>query len=169
MRLILCKRQGRRDWQPLWTRWEQSYLLCVKVQVKEATFVLKRCHCFLATYSKNLESYWTDSNLGIFAKGNLLLSTSHPSTWGNQRGARRRYSLVASSKFMAPLPGTPLFKIGELHTIFYLCFLVLLVYFLFFAFESFMKNQKNSWYLLSLSFSAYWCYPHHGCGTTQIW
>lgn len=27
--LILCKRQGRRDWQPLCTRWEQSYLyLC---------------------------------------------------------------------------------------------------------------------------------------------
>src|SRR6187399_3657195 len=30
--------------------------------------------------------------------------------------------------FLAPLPGTPLFKIGELHAIFYLCFLVLLVY-----------------------------------------
>src|SRR4051812_37159688 len=29
-----------------------------------------------------------DSNRGIFAKGNLLLATSQPSTWGNQRGAR---------------------------------------------------------------------------------
>ena len=29
LRLILCKLQGRRDWQPLCTRWEQSYLyLC---------------------------------------------------------------------------------------------------------------------------------------------
>src|SRR6187399_2124117 len=30
--------------------------------------------------------------------------------------------------FLAPLPGTPLFRIGESHAIFYLCFLVLLVY-----------------------------------------
>src|SRR3954466_6935447 len=27
-------------------------------------------------------------NLGIFTKGNYPLSTSQPSTWGNQRGAR---------------------------------------------------------------------------------
>src|SRR3954467_4684501 len=27
LRLILCKQQGRRDLQPLYTRWEQSYLL----------------------------------------------------------------------------------------------------------------------------------------------
>jgi hypothetical protein len=27
-----------------------------------------------------------ETNLGIFAKGNLLLATSQPSTWGNQRG-----------------------------------------------------------------------------------
>src|SRR4051812_3741177 len=27
LRLILCKQQGRRDWQPLCTRWEQNYLL----------------------------------------------------------------------------------------------------------------------------------------------
>ena len=26
--LILCKRQGRRNWQLLCTRWEQSYLFC---------------------------------------------------------------------------------------------------------------------------------------------
>ena len=29
--LILCKQQGRRDWKPLWTHGEQSYLLCVQV------------------------------------------------------------------------------------------------------------------------------------------
>ena len=27
LHLILCKEQDQRDWQPLWTRWEQSYLL----------------------------------------------------------------------------------------------------------------------------------------------
>src|ERR1043165_8768008 len=26
--LILCKRQGRRNWRLLYTRWEQSYLFC---------------------------------------------------------------------------------------------------------------------------------------------
>src|ERR1041385_6902447 len=35
--LILCKQQSRRNGQLLCTRWEQSYLLCVKVQAKLAT------------------------------------------------------------------------------------------------------------------------------------
>src|ERR1041385_3640048 len=48
----------------------------------------------------------------------------------------------ASRKFLAPLSGTPHFKIGELHTIFYLCFLVLFVYLSVFALVSFIKNQK---------------------------
>ena len=48
---------------------------------------------------------------------------------------------------------TPLFKIGELHTIFYLCFLVLLVYFLVFALESYTKNHKKiSYFAFSSSF-----------------
>ena len=50
---------------------------------------------------------------------------------------------MSSSEFLAPLPGTPVYKIGELHTIFYLCFLVLLVYFPVFALESFIKNTKK--------------------------
>src|ERR1041385_7770608 len=29
-----------------------------------------------------------DIDLGIFTEGNLLLATSQPSTWSNQRGAR---------------------------------------------------------------------------------
>ena len=41
------------------------------------------------------------------------------------------------------MPGTPVYKIGELHTIFYLCFLVLLVYFSVFVLESFTKNTKK--------------------------
>src|SRR3954469_24979095 len=48
-----------------------------------------------------------------------------------------------SRQFMAPLPGTPVYKIGELHTIFYLCFLVLLVYLSVFTFVSLIKNTKK--------------------------
>src|SRR4051812_41395042 len=49
-------------------------------------------------------------------------STSKPSTWGNQQG-RVTFVTLRIKKFLAPLPGTPVYKIGELHTIFYLCFL----------------------------------------------
>src|SRR3954464_12636940 len=50
--------------------------------------------------------------------------------------------LTVSSKFLAPLPGTPVYKIGELHTIFYLFFLVLFVYLPVFTFVSLIKNTK---------------------------
>src|SRR3954463_14546763 len=59
------------------------------------------------------------------------------------RGEKLLSSLVPSSKFLAPLPGTPIFKIGELHTMFYLCFLVLLVYLIVFILVSFIKNHKK--------------------------
>src|ERR1041385_5409220 len=49
--------------------------------------------------------------------------------------------------FLAPLPGTPSAKIGELHTTLYLCFLVLLVYLLVFIFVSFIKIYKKYIYL----------------------
>ena len=47
------------------------------------------------------------------------------------------------TRFLAPLSGTPVYKIGELHTIFYLCFLVLLVYLPVFAVVSFIKNTNK--------------------------
>src|ERR1044071_5769749 len=53
-----------------------------------------------------------------------------------------RTILTVSSQFLAPLPGTPVYKIGELHTIFYLLFLVLLVYLSVFTFVSLIKNTK---------------------------
>src|SRR4051812_23953293 len=53
----------------------------------------------------------------------------------------------ALSKFLAPLSRTPIFKIGELQTIFYLCFLVLLVYLPIFILVSFIKNHKKNIYL----------------------
>src|SRR3954468_9582130 len=40
-----------------------------------------------------------------------------PYTWGNQRGARSHQGC-----FLAPLPGTPLFEIGELHAFLHFCF-----------------------------------------------
>src|SRR4051812_17186054 len=55
----------------------------------------------------------------------------------------RSTTSVPSSKLLAPLSGTPVYKIGELHTIFYLCFLVLLVYLSVFAFVSYIKNTKK--------------------------
>ena len=62
--LILCKQQGRRDWQPLCTRWEQSYLLLC-AGPRQAPWHL-------------LVSLWVlrETNLCIFVKGNLSLQ--HP-------------------------------------------------------------------------------------------
>src|SRR4051812_10502617 len=54
-----------------------------------------------------------------------------------------------SKQFLAPLPETPVYKIGELHTIFYLCFLVLLVYLSVFTCVSFIKNKKKLLTLLT--------------------
>src|SRR3954464_1934591 len=59
------------------------------------------------------------------------------------KGEKPLSSLIPSSKFLAPLSGSPIFKIGELHTIFYLCFLVLLVYLLVFILVCFIKNHKT--------------------------
>ena len=53
------------------------------------------------------------------------------------------HHLVIKQSFLAPLPGTPDFKIGELHDILYLFLLVLLVFFLVFALESYTKNDKK--------------------------
>src|ERR1041385_977920 len=75
----------------------------------------------------------------MFTEGNLLLRYITPSTWGLPTKGKK-----PSSEFLAPLPGTPSAKIGELHTTLYLCFLVLLVYLSVFIFVSFIKNYKKS-------------------------
>ena len=81
-------------------------------------------------------------NLGIFTVGNLLLSyiSNLPPGVTNEGLEAKFLSRCWGSKsipvnysayikqFLAPLSGTPVYKIGELHTIFYLLFLVLLVY-----------------------------------------
>src|SRR3954470_7037391 len=104
-------------------------VICFCVQVH-----VKRCD----TYIYFCESYWRQT---LVSSPREITATLHlkPSTWGNKRGERSH-----QAKFLAPLPGTPVYKIGELHTIFYLCFLVFLVYLSVFTFVSFTKNLKNS-------------------------
>ena len=71
-----------------------------------------------------------------------------------------------------PLPGTPIFKIGELRTIFYLCFLV---YLLVFILESYMKNVKKYLLpfvfvcLLMLSLPWVWNHPNMEGWTCFTW
>src|SRR4051812_24710836 len=80
-------------------------------------------------------------------RGKLLLyyiSTFH---FGLTNKGREAYLSRASKQFLAPFLGTPVYKIGELHTIFYLCFLVLLVYLSVFTFVCLIKNTKNTYYL----------------------
>ena len=80
------------------------------------------------------------SILGI-AKGKLPLHCISNLPLGVTNEGRE----AIKQSFLAPLPGTPLFRIGELHAIFYLCFLVLLVYLSVFALVPFIKNHKNSY------------------------
>ena len=94
----------------------------------------RRCHLLVS-----LESYWSILNLSIFAKGNLLLRYISNLPLGVTNEGRE-----AIKQFLAPLPGTQVYKIGELHTIFYLCFLVLLAYLSVFTFVSLIKNTKNT-------------------------
>src|SRR4051812_12370641 len=63
---------------------------------------------------------------------------------GTQRGTSGRVSSTPSQEIISDaVVGFPS-MIGELHTIFYLCFLVLLVYFTVFTFLSLIKNTKNT-------------------------
>ena len=120
----------------------------------------ERRHCSLYHLLVSLR-FLRETNVGIFSEGNLLLSTSNlplgvtseehyfsaiKRISGAVAGDSRSYKRLAPSttKFLALYPGTPVYKIGELHTIFYLCFLVLLVYLSAFTFVSLIKNTKNT-------------------------
>ena len=84
LRLILCKRQGRRDWQPLCTRWEQSYLyLCAGPRWLLISGAVSSWHLLVETGSLREIDPW------YLCQGKTS-ATLHlkPSTWGNQRGAR---------------------------------------------------------------------------------
>src|SRR3954463_2592894 len=122
---------------------------CVQVHVKRRDTFLYFC-----------ESYWRQT---LVSSPREIVATLHlkPSTWGNQRGARSHQANFwrrcrglkelqktgpDNRQFLALLPGTPIYKIGELHTIFYLCFLVFLLYLSVFTFVSLIKNTKNTCY-----------------------
>ena len=87
-------------------------------------------------YLLTLESYGRHSTLVYLPREILLLHYIKPYTLGNQQG-------VSIKQFLAPLLGTPIFKIGELHAMFYHCFLVFLVYLSVFVLVSFIKNHKK--------------------------
>ena len=109
------------------------------------------------------ESYWRKT---LVSSSREIAATLHlkPSTWGNQRGARSHQAnfwrrcrelkggtstrVLITTNFWHRCR-TPVYKIGELHAIFYLCFLVLLVYLSVFTFVSLIKNTKNTCYLIS--------------------
>src|ERR1041385_4306570 len=81
-------------------------------------------------------------NLSIFAKGNCRYLHLNLPLWVTNKGALNR---TIKRNIWRRCRAASLFKIGELHTIFYLCFLVLLVYLSVFSSLSFIKNQKNSY------------------------
>ena len=104
------------------------------------------------------ESYGRQTLVSLPKENLSLLYYIQPCTWGNQRGLEEYNTLLPSAIFLAPLSGTPTYKIGELHTIFYLCFLVLLVYLSVFIFVSFIKNHKK---IIYLAFSGLSCLFKH--------
>src|ERR1041385_3463911 len=97
-----------------------------------------------------MESYWRQTLVSLLREI-CCRATSRLPLGVHQRRARNHYHQLAhQAKFLAPLPGTPSAKIGELHTTLYLCFSVLLVYLSIFIFESFIKNHKKIVYLACL-------------------
>src|ERR1041385_7753299 len=89
-------------------------VICVCVQV--------RVSCAADTYLSSLESYWRQTLVSLLREI-CFCATSHLPLGVYQRRARNHYRHLAhQAKFLAPLPGTPSAKIGELHTILYLCF-----------------------------------------------
>ena len=71
--LILCKRQGRRNWQLLCTHWEQSYLLCAGPSPGAVTPIVSI-----------FESYWRQILVSLMRE--ICHYLHQPSTWGYQRG-----------------------------------------------------------------------------------
>src|ERR1041385_5921381 len=85
----------------------------------------------------------TGDKVWYLYRGKFAAVLHHAFHLGLTNEGREDQTLATSSKFLAPLPGTPSAKIGELHTTLYPCFLVLLVYLSVFIFESFIKNHKQ--------------------------
>src|ERR1041385_1074489 len=63
-----------------------SKVICCVCRSTTTTNLWRCCHLLVVI------GVLLETNLGIFTEGNLLLSTSQPSTLGNQRGARSKLS-----------------------------------------------------------------------------
>src|ERR1041385_7839369 len=93
-------------------RWEQIYRVCVQVRVS----------CATDTYLSSPESYWRQT-LVSSPREICWCATSRLPLGIYQRRARNHYHHLAhQAEFLAPFPGTPSAKIGELHTTLYLRF-----------------------------------------------
>src|ERR1041385_1064587 len=96
-----------------------------------------------------LESYWRQTLVSLLREICCCATSRLPLGVYQLRARNHYHQLAHQAKFLAPLPGTPIAKIGELHTTLYLCFFVLLVYLSVFIFESFIKNHKKFCHLAS--------------------
>ena len=99
--LILCKQQGRRNWQLLCTRWEWSYLLlCEGLR----QLVPEAISSAVATYLYLLESYGRQSTLASLLRETCRCTASHlPLGVTNEE---RDANLSCIKQFLALLPGT---------------------------------------------------------------
>src|SRR3954466_9380977 len=112
-------------------------VICVCVQV--------RVSCAGDTYLSYPESYWRQTLVSLLREI-CCCATSHLPLGVYQRRARNHYHHLAhQARFLAPLPGTPSAKIGELHTTLYLCFFSLVsLPFSFFLCVLYQKSQKKN-------------------------
>ena len=141
--LILCKQQGRRNWQLLCTRWEQSYLLCVQVHVNIVTSrqqFMRRWHLLVSLRVRRRQTLVSSPReICCYATSHLPLGVTNEK-WENYHP--HRIKLISG----AVAGDSSLQDRGVAHY-FYLCFLVLLVYLSIFTFVSLIKNTKNTCYL----------------------
>ena len=134
LRLILCKRQGRRDWQPLCTRWEQSYLyLCAGPRWLLISGAVSSWHLLVETGSLREIDPW------YLCQGKTS-ATLHlkPSTWGNQRGARSH-----QAKFSGAVAGDSTLQDRGVARYLLPLLLVLLVYLSVFALVPFYRKSQK--------------------------
>src|SRR4051812_7401429 len=90
------------------------FVVVCKFRLREQ--YLKRRVSHFTTYLYLLESRWFDKPGLNRGKYSSTLHLNFPLGVTNE--GRELSSLLASIKFLAPLPGTPVYKIGKLHTIF---------------------------------------------------
>src|SRR3954469_6474803 len=84
-------RKSRALQQPLYSRWEQSYLSPCAGPGEVSNLSCERRHCSLYHLLVSLRVLRVRLTLQSSCKGNLATTTSTPYSWGNQRGALLQY------------------------------------------------------------------------------